>query len=179
MNILNIHGFRGSSDNTNFRILDDAGYSVLSFQIDYESTSAKTVTTFLSSACEIYNIDLIVATSYGSYFANIVSFENSIPFIATNPCIYPEISLKNIAPEYVQREHLFLESTDANTTRFGINWERGTFITGDADEVIDHSLAEDIFDKATRFVVTGGHQLQRGVYETILLKEVAKHEKMD
>ncbi|SEA70293.1 hypothetical protein SAMN05216349_12355 [Oribacterium sp. KHPX15] len=40
MNILNIHGYAGSAENTNFSILKEAGYTVISFEIDYDSCSA-------------------------------------------------------------------------------------------------------------------------------------------
>lgn len=87
MNVLNIHGYAGTAENTNYSILHEAGYNVISFAIDYDSCAASDVEEFLLAAVKVYQIGLIVATSYGSYFANILSAKLDIPFIATNPCV--------------------------------------------------------------------------------------------
>lgn len=73
MNVLNIHGYSGTAENTNYSILHEAGYNVNSFAIDYDSCAASDVEEFLLAAVKVYQIGLIVATSYGSYFANILS----------------------------------------------------------------------------------------------------------
>ena len=40
-------------------------------------------------------------------------------------------------------------------------WENGIFILGDSDEVLDHTIAEKVIGKADKYVVRGGHSLNR------------------
>ena len=175
MNILNIHGFNGKSANTNYQILKDAGYNVISFEFDYENCDPHAIEEFLVLATRIYKIDLIVATSYGAFFAAIVSLRTSISFIATNPCVEPLVSLRKLASSYC----------DANSSFFSISteylykhyaWLNGSYILGSKDEIIDYSIAQSTFDKAVTYKVDGGHQLERDAYEDILLKEIKEHE---
>ncbi|SFG54747.1 YqiA/YcfP family alpha/beta fold hydrolase [Oribacterium sp. WCC10] len=169
MNILNIHGYAGSPENTNYSILQDAGYTVISFSIDYDNCSATDVEDFLLAAARVYRVDMIVATSYGSYFANIISGKYNLPFIATNPCVNPSISLRNLTPDYCFREAKYFKSRNREYMK---NWETGIFILGNADEVIDHSITKGVVGKAKIYEVSGTHRLRRESYEILLLKEI-------
>ncbi len=171
MNILNIHGYAGKAENTNFTILHEAGYNVTGFTIDYDSCSAIDVEEFLTAAVKVYNIDLIVATSYGSYFANILSAKYDIPFIATNPCVSPAVSLHNISPEYCMKETPYYRLRDEAYVK---NWENGIFILGKNDEVLDHSITKKVIGKAKTYEVVGEHRLNKEVYQRYLLEEVRK-----
>ena len=171
MNILNIHGYAGKAENTNYTILHEAGYNVTGFTIDYDSCSAIDVEEFLTAAVKAYNIDLVVATSYGSYFANILSAKFDIPFIATNPCVYPSESLLNISPDYCKREIPYYRLRNDAYVK---NWENGIFILGDNDEVLDHTITKKMIGKAKTYTVSGGHRLNKEVYEKYLLEEVRK-----
>jgi len=53
MNILNIHGYAGSAENTNYSILREAGYTVIGFSIDYDSCTAIDVEDFLLAAVRV------------------------------------------------------------------------------------------------------------------------------
>ena len=174
MNILNIHGYAGKAENTNYTILHEAGYNVTGFTIDYDSCSAIDVEEFLTAAIKVYNIDIIVATSYGSYFANILSAKFDIPFIATNPCVSPSVSLYNISPDYCKREMPYYRLRDDAYVK---NWENGIFILGDNDEVLDHTITQKMIGKAKTYTVSGGHRLNKEVYERYLLEEVRKLDK--
>lgn len=169
MNILNIHGYAGSAENTNYSILREAGYTVIGFSIDYDSCTAIDVEDFLLAAVRVYKVDLIVATSYGSYFANIISDIYDIPFIATNPCVIPSISLRDLAPDYYFREEDYFKTRNREYQK---NWENGIFILGNADEVIDHSFTKAVVGNAKIYEVSGTHRLCRESYEKLLLEEI-------
>lgn len=169
MNILNIHGYAGSPKNTNYSILQDAGYTVISFSIDYDSCSATDVEDFLLAAARLYRVDLIVATSYGSYFANIISGKYKLPFIATNPCVNPSISLRTLTPDYSFREAEYFKSRNQ---KYHKNWENGIYILGNADEVIDHFITKGVVGTAKIYEVSGAHRLRRESYEKLLLDEI-------
>lgn len=174
MNILNIHGYAGTAENTNYSILHEAGYNVISFAIDYDSCAALDVEEFLSAAVKVYQIGLIIATSYGGYFANILSAKFAIPFITTNPCVFPPISLKELSPDYCMREAEYFKS---RSQEYQNNWENGIFILGNKDEVIDHSITKKVVGKAKTYMVSGEHKLSRESYEKQLLLEVKRIQK--
>lgn len=174
MNVLNIHGYAGTAENTNYSILHEAGYNVISFAIDYDSCAASDVEEFLLAAVKVYQIGLIVATSYGSYFANILSAKLAIPFIATNPCVCPLISLKKLSPDYCIREEEYFKCM---SQEYQNNWENGIFILGNKDEVIDHSITKKVIGKAKTYMVSGAHKLSRESYEKQLLLEVKRIQK--
>ena len=97
---------------------------MISFAIDYDSCAASNVEEFLLVAVKVYQIGLIVATLYGSYFANTLSAKLAIPFIATNPCVCPLISLKKLSPDYCMREEEYFKS---RSQEYQNNWEKSIF----------------------------------------------------
>ena len=165
MNILNIHGFAGVAENTNYNILHEAGYNVASFTIDYERCSVLDVNEFLHASIKVFHIDLIVATSYGGFFANVLSAGFGIPFIATNPCVDPSTSIFKLAPDYYYKEARNLADL---TKMYYKNWENGVLIIGNEDEVIDHSITKKIVGKAKIYEISGGHRLSKESYEKML-----------
>lgn len=172
MKILNLHGYRGSSSNTNFRILSEAGNEVISPQIDHNSYNPEELVRILSDMIEAEKPELIVATSFGTFFGKILSCKYNIRLIATNPCLRPEISLKKIAPEYFSPgfESIILKYV-ANNRKTG--YAKDTFIIGNSDEVIDHNAITLIEANEAKLIsVEGKHRLDRKNYEDILMKEV-------
>lgn len=174
MKVLNLHGYKGKYNNTNFSLLRDAGYEVISPQTEYDDFSPTEVVEMLSKIVEEEKPDLIVATSFGTFFGKILSCKYNIRLIATNPCLRPEISLKRIAPDY------FKEGFESEIVKYVFsNEHRGyredTFIIGNNDEVIDHNrITMNEAALATLITVEGKHRLGRVNYEDILLKEIAK-----
>lgn len=174
MKVLNLHGYKGNSNNTNFRILEDAGYEVISPQTEYDDYDPNTVVEMLSRIIEEEKPELIVATSFGTFFGKILSCKYNIRLIATNPCLRPEISLKRIAPDY------FKEGFEAEIVKYVFsNEHRGykedTFIIGNNDEVIDHNrITMNEAALATLIIVEGKHRLDRKNYEEILMKEITR-----
>lgn len=174
MKILNLHGYKGSSNNTNFRIIQDAGYEVVSPQLEYDDYRPSEVVDILSRIVEKEHPDLIVATSFGTFFGKILSYRYNIRLVATNPCLRPEISLRRIAPDYF-KEGFEFEIVKYVATNQSTWYTQDTFIIGDKDEVIDHrQITMNEAALSTLIVVEGKHRLNRKNYEEILLKEIAK-----
>lgn len=178
MNILNIHGYNGSRDNTNYHILNDAGFRVFSYTISYDTTDPVLVEYLLADTILTHSIDLVVATSFGSFFGKIISNTCDVRFIATNPCFKPSIILRNIAPHYFTEVN---EDCIAKGEKFiaSCDWNNDVIFLGDQDEVIDHNITKSIARSATFYIVPGGHKLQRRSYEDKLIQEVKKHEKVN
>ena len=170
MNILNIHGYKGDKFNTNYRILTEAGHSVFSFTIDYESHDPKEIIEFLDNVILEDQINLIVATSFGAFFGKLLSIKFNIPLIATNPCLKPSESLKPIVPEAN-----WISNKEAEL--FAKNWVNDIFIVGKDDTVVDPAITRRIAKSATIYEVAGGHVLLESDYSNVLLDKVANIER--
>lgn len=174
MKILNLHGYKGSYNNINFNILKDAGYEVVSPQLDYDNLRPYEVVRILSDLVEKEKPGLITATSFGTFFGKILSCKYNIRLIATNPCLRPEISLKRIAPDYFKEgfESEIVKYVFSNEHR---GYKEDTFIIGNNDEVIDHNrITVNEAALANLITVEGKHRLDRKNYEEVLLKEITK-----
>lgn len=177
MNILNIHGYGGSGQNTNYSILSSmqGNIDVISPTLDYLSFDPYSVECDLCQIVENNCVGLIVATSFGAFFGKQLSLKYNIPLIATNPCLRPEISLRKIAPEYFsQSNSVFVEQRELIASSAG--YKTDVFIVGHDDEVIDHeSITKPNAVGATFHEVEGGHKLDKDIYEEILIEEVSRH----
>ena len=176
MKVLNIHGYKGSSKNTNFHILNSLNndIEVISQLFDYDTTDPSCIERYLSNLIEDNNVELIVATSFGAFFGRLLSMKYNVPIIATNPCLRPDISLKAIAPEYFN-EHNSKYVEEAFRTNLSGGYNKAVFILGDKDEVIDHDHITRVIAKdATFYTVSGNHHLEKDEYRDILTKEVSK-----
>lgn len=174
--ILNLHGFRGSSNNTNCRILQRMGLDVTSFQIDYESENLNELCKELATYLSLHYIHAIVATSFGSFIGKHLSIEFKLPLIATNPCLVPNVSLRRVAPEYFVGD---LGRKNEETCKRWQKEHKGTysfdsFIIGSDDNVIDHSITYSEAAGATFYNVQGKHQLSAKQYSTLLEDLVKK-----
>lgn len=176
MKVLNIHGYNGSSRNTNFKILEslESVAEVISPQFDYITTSPEYIEKCLVKLVEDNDIELVVATSFGAFFGRLLSIKHNVPIIATNPCLRPDISLKAIAPEYFNKYNSrYVE--EALRTNLSGGYNKAVFILGDKDEVIDHDYITRVIAKdATFYTVSGNHHLEEDEYRDILIKEVSK-----
>lgn len=173
--ILNLHGFRGSSNNTNYRILGRMGLDVTSFQIDYERENLNELCKELARYLSLHYVDAIVATSFGSFIGKHLSIEFKLPLIATNPCLIPDVSLRRIAPEYFKGD---LGNQNGEICKKWQKEHKGTyasdkFIIGLEDEVIDHSISYSEAAEATFYKVQGKHRLLSTQY-SILLEDLVK-----
>lgn len=172
MKVLNIHGYKGKSNNGNFRILTEAGYTVSSLQLDYDASDLESIYNRLVEEVESFHPDIIVATSFGSFFAKHISLNFNIPCILVNPCLRPEISLRRIAPE-------FFDSTREEQVTRWVEEHKGTYkndyiICGTADEVIDHTItASEIGKGAIHCVPGGNHSVDESLYRDHILRGIS------
>lgn len=176
MTILNLHGYNGSCENTNFSILSNEvvgpEVEIISPQLDYLSTDSNIILDQLSKLVEDAEVKLIVATSFGAFFGKILSVKYQLPLVATNPCLDPAACLSQLAPEYF---------TDYNKKEFvAINMQANNqagyldnvFILGINDSIIKSELTCLQAADASFYFVEGGHQLDPTIYRHILSHEV-------
>lgn len=183
MVILNIHGYQGSPENTNFKILHESKLTssqdveIISPSFDYDRATAEGIFAALVDFIIDYDIDLIVATSLGAFFGKCLSSEYKIPIIATNPCLRPDISLIPFASEWVGNNFDFIKRTLQIIKDEG--YSNDVFIVGDSDDVVDPRITFSEAHDATIIHVKGGHSLEAENYRDVLLKEVSKIEAFD
>lgn len=170
MRILNIHGYNGQPFNTNYTILSNHNYSVISQFFDYSIEHPQHVETVLTRVIKDNNIDLIVATSYGAFIGKQLSIKLTLPLIATNPCLRPDISLEHIDCEFVVNNRSYIDAAISLYSTF----ENDIFIVGANDEVVDPNITKELAHDSTIIEVPGGHHLDSTAYSEILLKGV-KH----
>lgn len=186
MTILNIHGFDGKPNNINFDILTDftkdRNAKVLSYPIDYRNLSLLDIHSKLQKVINDKNVSLIVATSFGAFVGKQLSIDNSIPFICTNPCFRPDITIKSIAPEYFEGKLGKINSAvidqwianrrEASKKKTGTAESKDIIFLGDEDNVIDSAvtLKEIKNNFSLVYNVHGGHSLPRDAYQDKLIQ---------
>jgi hypothetical protein len=94
MNILYIHGYKSSFDPETPKIksLEKLG-NVIGLNIDYDKPYDEIHSEFYRYLIT-NDVDLIIGTSFGGYFANRIGTEFGIPFVMVNPVIDPRRVLK-------------------------------------------------------------------------------------
>ncbi len=116
--ILHIHGY-GSDGKPRVvdylrKYLDNAEYEILSPKLDEKPSLALSV---LREIVETRDIALIIASSYGAYFALLLMNKVNIPLILINPCLNPIVELPkigNVSAEFMKD----LEHYDNSLYRF-------------------------------------------------------------
>lgn len=96
MKILNIHGYKGSSENSACFALKELGFDVISPQIDYDAESPENILSSLSNVLSDSKPDVIVGTSLGGFFALVLAVEIDLPARLVNPCLMPFITLPEL-----------------------------------------------------------------------------------
>ncbi|MDE6780726.1 MAG: hypothetical protein K2J40_04615 [Ruminococcus sp.] len=102
MKVLNIHGYKGSSENSACITLKNLGHEVISPQIDYDSKRPHRIFADLRDIFYESRPDYIVGTGLGGFFALLLSrkftveeyeshrkryFYCNIPTVLVNPCL--------------------------------------------------------------------------------------------
>jgi len=169
MKILNIHGYQGSATNSNYKILNSLGCKVISLQFDYDNESPQQVYDKLFDIVESNDIDLIVGTSFGAFFAKRLSMQFQIPCILTNPCLRPDISLFNLSPKYFNKFENITTITDWVLDEVPSTFENCYIIAGTEDEVIDHSITKEMVDGKINWVQGGHHSVDPTLYSNAIL----------
>lgn len=154
MKILNIHGYKGSSENCAFSALSRLGCEIVSPKLDYDAVSPEEVITELRDILSTEDIELIVGTSLGGFYAAVLAAETGLPVLLVNPCLMPFYHLPKLgyAGDIKPFIALFGKIADLDVGKAGC-------IVGGSDEVIDtHSFAEALFGgERFRVVPDGRH----------------------
>ena len=152
LKILNIHGFRGSAENAAFGALTGLGHDVVSPPFDYDSVTPDKVAEKLRGMIGEEKPQYIVGTSYGGFFAALLSAETGIPAVLVNPCLMPfyHLPLLGYEGDIAHMMSLFSKLAEA---------DRGIVkcIIGGSDELIDtHSLETRFYDEENITVIPEG-----------------------
>lgn len=105
MRILNLHGFSGSSENTNYRMIRQAspGSEIVSETIDYENTSPKAI---IKKYCNDGAFDIVVGNSFGGFLAYVIGAKLDVKTVLTNPCVPPADYITKLLESYRYTDEL-------------------------------------------------------------------------
>ena len=154
MKILNIHGYRGSCENSSFAALSALGAEMISPQIDYDKQSPDEILLFLNNLWQKHNCQAIVGTSLGGFYAALLSIKHHAKTVLINPCLLPFLLLPQI--EESQNTLLFdylrlfadISKVDKNQI---------LVIIGEQDEVIStHDFTQNLLGKSRCILVPDG-----------------------
>lgn len=151
--ILNLHGLNGSAHNTNYKLLLElyAEDSLISPQIDYAVTSPEQI---LKDLQKYKKIDYIVGSSFGGFFAYILSNMCSLPCILVNPCIPPDRYIPSLVEEYA-----FTDQLVSLMAQYASNPQPVYMILGMEDEVLSSVYTEQMVAAAKLWKISGRHSL--------------------
>lgn len=154
MNILNIHGYKGSAQNSAYAALTALGHEVTSPELDYDTLSPDETIAILCRKAEECGEEMLVGSSLGGFYAAVMSVRLGLPAVLVNPCLLPFLHLPRLGFEGEIRSFitLFGELAAVDDTKISV-------IVGGNDEVIDtHDMTRNLL-KNSRFEVVpnGGH----------------------
>lgn len=163
MRVLNIHGYKGSAENTACCVLKNLGHEVISPQIDYDAKSPEKVLDDLREIFRENSPDYITGTSLGGFFSLLLSQEFkaekyeshlkkylpcNIPTVLISPCLCPFITLPQL--DYMGDIKPFVELFG----KISFGSRNVTAVIGGRDEVINY---HDFTEKMIRcFIVPEG-----------------------
>ena len=152
MKILNIHGYGGSAQNAAYQAWQENGCQVISPALDYDALAPDAVHTMLRETVSAEGIDMVCGTSYGGFFAAVLSAELHLPAVLVNPCLLPFLHLPRLGykGEIQPFLPLFgkLSALDSRIVRC---------ITGGKDEVIDtHDFTANLLHHTNFRVIPDG-----------------------
>lgn len=154
MKILNIHGYRGSCENSSFAALSALGAEIISPQMDYDTQSPDEILLFLNDLWQQNGCQAIVGTSLGGFYAALLNSKHHAKTVLINPCLLPFLLLPQI--EESQNTLLFdylrlfadIVKIDKNQT---------LAIIGEQDEVIStHDFTQNLLGKSRCICVPNG-----------------------
>ncbi|MDE6538896.1 MAG: hypothetical protein K2K66_01785 [Ruminococcus sp.] len=156
MKVLNIHGYKGSAENSACITLKNLGHEVISPQIDYDSKEPRAIFKELIKIFNENKPDYIVGTSLGGFFALLVEKNTDIPAVLVNPCLRPCVTLPELGYKMDKsRKMTFVVFEDMIEK---MNRHNITAIIGGQDEVINyHSFTTASLIKNCYVVPEGKH----------------------
>lgn len=151
MKVLNIHGYKGSSENSACITLKNLGHEVISPQIDYDLKNPDEIFDDLKKIFAENNLDYIVGTSLGGFFAlllcqefKVEKYEShikkyltyNIPTVLINPCLRPSVTLSELGYKIDEIRKTALLKAESMIEK--INCRDVVAIIGGQDEVISY-----------------------------------------
>lgn len=154
MKILNIHGYRGSCENSSFAALSALGAEMISPQMDYDKQSPDEILLFLNDLWQQNGCQAIVGTSLGGFYAALLSMKHHAKTVLINPCLLPFLLLPQI--EESQNTLLFdYLRLFADISKIDKN--QILAIIGEQDEVIStHDFTQNLLGKSRCILVPDG-----------------------
>ena len=105
MRILNIHGFMGSVENTNYKMLRDM-YPDAVIVDDYHDYMKDSPEDIICTYCAYEDFDLVIGNSFGGFIAYIIGAISEWKTLLTNPCIPASDYIKDVINDYPFIEEL-------------------------------------------------------------------------
>ena len=156
--ILNIHGYRGSAQNSLYKSLTDTGYEVYTVEVDYDKFNPTEIMSGLSHIIEKVGVRGVAGTSLGGFFALCCSAKYQIPALLVNPATTPELILPALGYKNIAAPRSFLE---VRAVLGNYNPALVTAILGKDDEVITDKAIKEytrrILNSRRTISVPGGH----------------------
>ena len=154
MKILNIHGYRGSCENSSFAALSALGAEMISPQIDYDKQSPDEILLFLNDLWQQNGCQAIVGTSLGGFYAALLSMKHHAKTVLINPCLLPFLLLPQL--EESQNTLLF-DYLRLFADIVKIDKNQIVVIIGEQDEVIStHDFTQNLLGKSRCILVPDG-----------------------
>lgn len=152
MNVLNIHGYKGTTHNAAYNTLCNLEKPIISPEIDYDNEQPEEILRRLTDLCVSENIESLVGTSLGGFFALVLSIKLEKPVILVNPCLQPEVILPELG--YAGETSPFISMAAVFKK---LNRDAVYCVIGDSDEVIGaHEFTKDLLGAWNIKVVSGG-----------------------
>ena len=165
MKVLNIHGYKGSAENSTCITLKNIGHEVISPQIDYDAENPYEILNYLRKIFLENKPDYIVGTSLGGFFSLLLSREfrvekyeshikkylsHNIPIVLISPCLCPFITLPEL--DYKGDIKIFMQLFEKISYD---NYRYVFAVIGGQDEVINyHGFTENLIKNC--YVVPDG-----------------------
>ena len=154
MKILNIHGYRGSCENSSFATLSALGAEMISPQIDYDKQSPDEILLSLNDLWQQNGCQAIVGTSLGGFYAALLSMKHHAKTVLINPCLLPFLLLPQL--EESQNTLLF-DYLRLFADIVKIDKNQILTIIGEQDEVIStHDFTQNLLGKSRCICVPNG-----------------------
>ncbi len=154
MKILNIHGYKGSSENSACSALKNLGFEVISPEINYDSLAPEKVYENLCSIISENEISMICGTSLGGFYGTVLSAELDMPIILVNPCLMPFVYLPRLGFTGDIMPYIKMFGKISNLKKHNIS-----AIIGGQDEIIDsHDFTKNLLENSRfRIIPNGKH----------------------
>ena len=152
MNILNIHGYKGTPHNAAYSALCGFGESITAPVMEYDSEQPEAILQELLDICAAEDFDMIVGTSLGGFFASVIAAKLKKPLLLVNPCLLPQTVIPALG--YEGDTHWFDEMSP---TLGALDIGRVRCIIGGKDEIIgDHSATKKLLGMERIIVIPEG-----------------------